>query len=95
MQWVKQTDTDNSWLILQGHRLDYESFPEYGAILMAQLDVRALEQEQGADRYCWVFEFDLCKFLLQFEDYSLSCWIEVSRDTDMVKLDALLNQLTA
>jgi hypothetical protein len=73
--------------------LHYDNFTQFAELLVASLAVKVIQQDMGADAYCWVFHYQDANLLLNYQEMSQSCWICTTRDADEVALLALANQL--
>ncbi|SEL31169.1 Protein of unknown function [Colwellia chukchiensis] len=64
------------------------------AAVLAKLSAKTLEVRQGADRYCLRIQCHEFQLLLNFEEYSHSCWLECVTEQDsaaMAKIKQLLS----
>lgn len=89
MWYLDRQDPVSGNLLLTCPNLDEGSFPVLAPALLAAWELRLVEQEHGADRHCWVVDFEGSKLLLQYEHYGDVCWLEGCHDSDRELLDWL------
>ena len=53
-----------------------EMLPQLGEQLVGYLDARIVDQQQDADLYTWLVDFEGTQFFLKAEHYSESVWFE-------------------
>ncbi len=84
---------DNSTITIRFNKpWDYEQIPELIKIIMAATDnVHVIEKTSGADRQYLRFEWCKHIYLLHFESYSQSSWIEAENELGR----ALISELYA
>ncbi len=54
--------------------------------LLMLVSAKIIERVQGADLHCTRFQFESAEFLLNFEEYSHSCWFECATEQDALDL---------
>ena len=62
-------------------------------VLATIKNAKLVEQTQGADRHYFRFMFDNNYFLLHFEHYSYSCWIEAEDAVSALHIVDLYKQI--
>ncbi|MFT5880396.1 MAG: hypothetical protein ACI86X_001524 [Moritella sp.] len=94
MTWTIATQqiTDDI-LLLQHSALNFENFTTLAPQLIDQIGARVCEQNWGADQHAWVLEYENINLLLEFEDYTASVWLAVTREQDVAILAGLARQL--
>ena len=92
MWQLDKQDPVSGSLLLTHPGLDETSFPALAHTLLAAWELRLVERELGADRHCWVVDFEGSKLLLQYEHYGEVCWIEACHPDDRGLLDWLARQ---
>ena len=94
MTWAIVTEqiTDDI-LLLQHSALNFENFTTLAAQLIDQIGARVCEKNWGADRHAWVLGYQNINLLLEFEDYTASAWLAVTRQQDVAILAELAKQL--
>lgn len=80
-------------LLLQHSALNFENFTTLAPQLIDQIGARVCEQNWGADRHAWVLEYENINLLLEFEDYTATAWLAVTREQDVAILAGLASQL--
>ncbi|MBZ6072737.1 DUF3630 family protein [Aeromonas schubertii] len=95
MWHLDKQDPVSGSLLLTHPGLDEAGFPALAPALLAAWELRLVEREQGADRHCWVVDFEGSKLLLQYEHYGEVCWLEVCHPDDRPLLDWLARHQAA
>jgi|TARA_B110000211_G_scaffold66263_1_gene76480 hypothetical protein len=62
--------------------------------LLQQTSATVLESIQGADVYCVRIRYGVSEFLLNFEEYSHSCWLECATAQDTLGLKEIKHALS-
>ncbi len=94
MTWTlaAQQITDDI-LLLQHSALNFENFATLAPQLIEQIGARVCEQNWGVDRHAWVLEYENINLLLEFEGYTATAWLAVTREQDVAILAGLASQL--
>ncbi|QFI53255.1 DUF3630 family protein [Aeromonas simiae] len=92
MWQLDKQDPVSGSLLLTHPGLDETSFPALAPTLLTAWELRLIERELGADRHCWVVDFEGSKLLLQYEHYGEVCWLEACHPDDRILLDWLARQ---
>ncbi|CED58110.1 Putative uncharacterized protein [Moritella viscosa] len=83
MNWTlaAQQATDNI-LMLEHDAVSFENFTTLAPKLVTLLDARVCDKNWGADRHAWMLEYKDINLLFEFEDYTCSAWLAVTREED-------------
>ncbi|UUO23655.1 DUF3630 family protein [Colwellia sp. M166] len=57
--------------------------------LVQMIAAKVMETIQGADLHCVRIHYGVSEFLLNFEEYSHSCWLECATEQDILGLSEI------
>lgn len=90
MNWTLAPEQTIENVIMLTHpAVHFENFAEFAPELVSLIGARVCDKNWGADRHAWVLEINDINLTLEFEDYTNSIWLAVTRDCDIEQLQAL------
>lgn len=90
MNWTLAAEQSiENVIMLQHPQINFENFAEFAPELVSLINARVCDKNWGADRHAWVLEVNDINLMLEFEDYTNSIWLAVTRDSDIAQLQAL------
>ncbi|MDP5255811.1 DUF3630 family protein [Vibrio sp. HB161653] len=77
-------------VVLSLSEFDFDRFPQWGEVLLAQLPATLIEAQLDGDLHSWLIDFEDCRLLLKAEHYSEAVWLE---PIDPVQSQAVMDYL--